>query len=70
MNCRVLANNGPQVSALELGCMGMSDSHDPIESIATIQAAICKESLLVLSIAQKAQHFDSDPSPEGTRPAG
>jgi aryl-alcohol dehydrogenase-like predicted oxidoreductase len=57
MNRRILSNNGPQVSALGLGCMGMSDLYGPvdeIENIATIHAAISKRSLLFLSIAKKA----------------
>ncbi|MFI6290873.1 aldo/keto reductase [Nonomuraea sp. NPDC050790] len=40
---RTLGINGPQVSALALGCMGMSDLYGPAdedESIATIRAAL------------------------------
>jgi hypothetical protein len=43
MNRRVLTNNGPQVSVLALRCMGMSDSHGPIESIATIRLRSVKK---------------------------
>jgi aryl-alcohol dehydrogenase-like predicted oxidoreductase len=40
---RTLGNNGPKISALALGCMGMSDFYGPrddAESIATIHAAL------------------------------
>ncbi|MFI6394968.1 aldo/keto reductase [Nonomuraea sp. NPDC050540] len=40
---RTLGNNGPSVSALGLGCMGMSDLYGPAdeaESVATIRAAL------------------------------
>src|SRR5215218_9978805 len=43
MITRTLGTNGPQVSALGLGCMGMSDLYGPAdeaESIATIHAAL------------------------------
>jgi len=43
MNNRKLGTAGPEVSAIGLGCMGMSDLYGPSdrgESIATIHAAL------------------------------
>lgn len=43
MITRSLGSHGPRVSALGLGCMGMSDLYGPAdekESIATIRAAL------------------------------
>jgi len=43
MNTKLLGSNGPRVSAIGLGCMGMSDFYgraDEEESIATIRAAL------------------------------
>jgi len=43
MQTRTLGHNGPPISALGLGCMGMSDfygAHDDAKSIATIQHAL------------------------------
>jgi aryl-alcohol dehydrogenase-like predicted oxidoreductase len=43
MITRKLGNNGPDVGALGLGCMGMSHAYGPAdrsESIATIHAAL------------------------------
>ena len=43
MDTRLLGSKGPRVSALGLGCMGMSDLYgraDDVESIATIHAAL------------------------------
>ena len=43
MNTRKLGKNGPSVSSLGLGCMGMSGMYGPAdegESIATIHAAL------------------------------
>ncbi|TAN06075.1 MAG: aldo/keto reductase [Rhodanobacteraceae bacterium] len=43
MQLRTLGRNGPKVSAIGLGCMGMSDMYgasDRVESIATLHAAL------------------------------
>ena len=43
MITRILGTTGPHVSAIGLGCMGMSDLYGPVdeaESIATIHAAL------------------------------
>jgi len=43
MQTRTLGRNGPTVSGLGLGCMGMSEfygAHDDAESIATIHRAL------------------------------
>src|SRR5215216_4155874 len=43
MDTRTLGSTGPRVSALGLGCMGMSDLYGPAdeeESVATIHAAL------------------------------
>jgi pyridoxine 4-dehydrogenase len=43
MQMRTLGSSGPSVSALDLGCMGMSDLYGPAddaESIQTIHAAL------------------------------
>ncbi len=43
MITRSLGSSGPRVSAIGLGCMGMSDLYGPadeVESIATIHAAL------------------------------
>src|SRR4051794_39643139 len=45
MERRTLGRDGPQASALGLGCMGMSDFYGPAdrqESLATIDAAIAR----------------------------
>ncbi|MET8748215.1 aldo/keto reductase [Streptomyces sp. NPDC004728] len=50
MESRRLGTNGPQVSELGLGCLGMSDNYGPadeVESVATIRAALdCGVTLL------------------------
>ena len=43
MQTRLLGRNGPKVSALGLGCMGMSEfygAHDDAESLATLSRAL------------------------------
>ena len=48
MQTRTLGKNGPAVSALGLGCMGMSDfygARDDAESLATVQHALDRSSI-------------------------
>lgn len=55
MKTRTLGQNGPAVSALGLGCIGMSDLYGPadrMQSIATVHAA------LDFGILSSDFHFD------------
>ncbi|MDE2086527.1 MAG: aldo/keto reductase [Xanthomonadaceae bacterium] len=63
MQTRILGNNGPRVSALGLGCMGMSDFYggrDDAESIATIQHALDRDVSLLDTADMYGPHVNEE----------
>jgi aryl-alcohol dehydrogenase-like predicted oxidoreductase len=63
MQTRSLGRNGPQVSALGLGCMGMSDfygAHDDAESIATIHHALDRGVTLLDTADMYGPHINEE----------
>jgi len=63
MQTRTLGKNGPQVSALGLGCMGMSDFYgdrDDAESVATIQHALDRGLTLLDTADMYGPHLNEE----------
>jgi aryl-alcohol dehydrogenase-like predicted oxidoreductase len=63
MQTRTLGKNGPQVSALGLGCMGMSDFYgdrDDAESIATIRHALDRGLTLLDTADMYGPHLNEE----------